>query len=264
MRLVDDYQVEATYGERLLVRIDKVDHGLIRRERDTGIHISLASFVQHASRFIRKQLHEILMRLLHKRSSVGQEKYVLHPVVALQYIHQRDGHTRLSRTRSHHQQCFPALGIVMLANRLDGHFLIIAVGDVVLYREVRNVLSAPLLNHAFQVVLGMETIESARRIAQSVYHKSLESVGIVNHRTHPVLLFQAIGIQLCLMLALGRRYRSPLGFDYRQWLAVATEQHIVGIAHFVSVRHALQFHFHARLRWLYQSVCVKNFPPCFA
>ncbi len=37
--------------------------------------------------------------------------------------------------------------VIMLANRLDGHLLVVAVGDAVLDGEVGDVLPSPLLNN---------------------------------------------------------------------------------------------------------------------
>ena len=106
----------------------------------------------------------------------------------------------------------------------------------------------------------METIQLSGRIAKSVYHEGLETVGIVYHRPHPVSCLQAIGIQLCLMLALDGVCRGALCLHHRQRFAVASEEHIVGISHPMCIGHALQLHLHACSRCLHQSLRVQYLP----
>ena len=86
--LIDDNQIEATDGERLLLAVDVVDHGLIRTEQDAGIHVRLPFIAQDARAFIREQFGIVLRCLTNQGRTVGQEKHVLHPVVPFQYLGQ--------------------------------------------------------------------------------------------------------------------------------------------------------------------------------
>ena len=131
------------------------------------------------------------------------------------------------------------LSIVMLTDSLNSCLLIVSVSYIILDCEVRNILSATLLNHPFQVILGMEAVQSSWRIAQPIYDIGLKSVGVVYHWSNTISMLQTVSIKLCLMLALHWRYRCSLSLNNRQWLTIATKEHIIGITHIVTIRHTL-------------------------
>ena len=188
--------------ERLLFRIDIAYHRLVSAEHDSRIHVDIAALVQHGRRLVRQELHEVLVRLRNKRSPVGKEQHVLYPIVALEHIHKRYGHARLARTGRHDQEPLAVHGVVMLAHRLDGHFLVVAVRDVGVHAKVRNVLAVALLNQAFQIFAGMESKNPARRITQPVNDIRLETVGVVDDRAATIVGLQTVGIEFRLVLAL--------------------------------------------------------------
>ena len=139
--LVDDDQVKPSHGEWLILRVDVVDHRLVGTEDYPGSQVLVATvLIQGAGRSIGKQLHKVLLGLIHEAGPVGEEKDVLHPAVPHQHIHEGDGHPRLARPCRHDQEGLAVLLVIMLADRLDGHLLVVAVGDAVLDGEVGDIL----------------------------------------------------------------------------------------------------------------------------
>ena len=151
----------------------------------------------------------------------------------------------------------------MLTHGLDSHFLIVAVGDTVLHAEIIDIASLPFLYQQLQVAFGMEGIQSARWVAQTINDVGLETIGVVDDRSCAIPLFQAIGIQFRLVLALDGRNTCSLGFDNSQRQTVAAKEHIVAKAFTLIVRHPLHLHFDASLRRLYGTFMVQHVPPCF-
>ena len=149
-----------------------------------------------------QQFHKVLVRLAHQRNAVGKKQHILHPPVARQHIHERNRHPRLSCSCRHHQQTSAMLRVEVLAHALDGHLLVVAVGDAVLHAKVGDVVPLSFLYEQFQVALGVESIEPTGRIAQTVDYIGLKAIGIVNDRSHPISLFEAVGIEFGLVLAL--------------------------------------------------------------
>ena len=146
------------------------------------------------------------MCLADKTDSIGKEEHVLYPSISLKNIYKGDGHSRLSRTRSHDKQSFAVLAVIVFADSLDSHLLIRSVCNIVLNGEICNILSSTLLNKQFQVIGSMKSVKSAWRIAKPVNDVGFKAVGVVYHRTKPVLMLKTISIKLSLMLALNRRY----------------------------------------------------------
>ena len=90
--------------------------------------------------------------------------------------------------------------VIMLTDGFDGHLLIVAVGDTILYGEVGNVLPAALLDNELQVLGCMETEEPAGRVSKAINNPGLKAVGIVDDWYYIIFLPQAFGIKLSLVL----------------------------------------------------------------
>ena len=70
----------------------------------------------------------------------------------------------------------------------------------------------------------------------------LEAVGQEDDRAAVILLFQQIGIQLCLLAGIGHIHAGALGLNHRQRAAIIAVEHIVRIADFALVGHTGQLH----------------------
>ena len=262
--LVDDDQVEPSHGERLVLRVDIVDHRLVGTEDYPGSQVLVATvFIQGTGRSIGKQLHKVLLGLIHEAGPVGEEKDVLHPAVPHQHIHKGDGHPRLARSCRHDQEGLAMLLVIMLADRLDGHLLVMAVGDAILDGKVGDILPSPLLDKALEVLRRMETKELPGRIAQAVDDPGLETVGVIDDRTDAILILQAVGIEFGLMLPLAGRNRRLLRLDDCQRPAVPTEEDIIRIAGPAGTRHPLQFYLDACPQRLDGTFLLHDRPPRF-
>ena len=247
MSLIDDNQVEPTDGERFLLAIDVIDHGLIRTEQDACIQVRLTVVTQDASAFVRKQLGIVLGSLTHQRSTVGQEQHVLYPIVPLQHFGERYGYTSLPCTGCHYQKRTSVLLVEAFAHRTDGTLLILTVRNLVLDAQVGDVCPSPALNQQLQFFRSMESQQRTPRITQTIIHLDGVSIAYIDNRTHPVFLFQTIGIELGLYLSFLHTHTGALGFYHGQRTTVCPEEYIVGISFTAIGRHAFHFYFYASL-----------------
>ena len=139
------------------------------------------------------------------------------------------------------------LGIEVFTHRFNRHFLIMAVGDAVLHAEVGNVVPFSFLYEQFQVALGVESVESTRRITQTINDMGLKAVGVVNNRSHPISLFKAVGIQFGLVFALDGRHARPFGLNHGKGQTITAEQHIIAEALALGIRHTFNLDLYASL-----------------
>ena len=146
MGLIDDNQVEATDRERFLLTVYVVYHRLIGTEQDACVHVRLPFITEDTGAFVGKQLGIVLGSLTHQRSTVSQEKDILHPIIPFQHFGQRDGYTGLSRTCRHHQEGTAMLLVEPFAHRTDGSFLIFPIGNAIINSKVGNVCPSSSLN----------------------------------------------------------------------------------------------------------------------
>ena len=171
------------------------------------------------------------MRLLHQFLAVGKKQNILEPfAVVVEQLAERDTHARLARSGGQHEQTTAMLPVEPFHQTLDGGFLIGAVGDFIVYRQVGNRGATPFLNQIFQVVVTVEGDDGSRRIVESVYHLCSVSVGVINYRAHAILLLQAICILDGLFASRFRAVDGAFGFYHRQRFAVLAKEHIVGVA----------------------------------
>ena len=94
--------------------------------------------------------------------------------------------------------------------------------------RVRQRLAAgAALNHQFQLGLLVEPLHRARRVAGVVPDPVLVAVGVEDDRALAVLRFQAVGVELGLLLPDLGILLGALGLHQRQRLAVVTPQHVI-------------------------------------
>ena len=183
---------------------------------------------------------EGIHRLVHQRHSVGQEQHPLGPVGAHQHIGQRDHRARLARTGGHHcQRLAQVVFLEGLADAAHRPHLVVALNDAGVDRRCGQRLAAgAALDHQRQLGLVVEPLHRTRRVENVVPDPVLIAVGAEDHRPLAVLGFQAIGIQLGLLLAHFGALLRALGFHQRQRLAVVAPQHVVHEALALLVGHA--------------------------
>ena len=152
-----------------------------------------------------------------------------------------------------------------LAHILDGSLLIVSVRDLVIDREIGNVGARCATRHyQFEVFGGMESIETASRISETVDAMNLVAVGVVNHRTHMITLFEAVGVKFCLVFADNRIFACAFGFNHGKRLAVGAKQHIVGITFTGIVRHTADLDLDTGFAAYDVALRFQYFPTCFA
>ena len=109
----------------------------------------------------------------------------------------------------------------------------------------------------------MESQERTPRIAQTIVHFGHVSVRHIDHRTHSILRFHAIGIQFGLLLALLYADTGTLGFHDSQRTAIGSKEYIVGKAFSATIGHPFYLHFDASLQRDDGSLLVQYLPTGF-
>jgi hypothetical protein len=94
------------------------------------------------------------------------------------------------------------------------------------------------LDHQLQLVLGVEALHGARRIAGVVPQPVLVAVGVVDDRPAAEARRQAVGVEARLLLADAGVAPRALGLDDGQRPAVVAPPHVVDEAAPVAVGHA--------------------------
>ena len=113
------------------------------------------------------------------------------------------------------------------------------VDDLLVDRRGGDRLSAgAAVDQQLQLVLLVEPLDLPWRVVQVVPHPGLEAVAVIDDRALPGHLFQAVGIQLGLLLAVGGADSRPLGFQQRQRKFVPAPHHVVHEAFAAFIRHA--------------------------
>jgi hypothetical protein len=129
-------------------------------------------------------------------------------------------------------------------DRADGAVLIGALDDSAVDALARQRLAAGApLDQKLELALLVEPADLARRIAGVVPDPVLIAVGQEDHRALAVSGFQAVGIELRLLLPLLGAVFGALCLDQAERLAVGAPEHIVDIADAMLVRHALDLEF---------------------
>ena len=153
--------------------------------------------------------------------------------------------------------------VKVIANRVYGLLLVIAVGDFVFDAEVLHRAPSTALEDQLKVILGENTKDTAGRIAQTVNYLRGEAIRDVNYWTHTVLGLQAICIEFCLLLSGFGVNRCAFGLNDRQRLPVRGKENVVCITDALLIGHALQFHFDAGFAGSHHALLLHNLPSGF-
>ena len=263
MGFIDNNEVKASHRELLFLIINIVDHGLIGRKHDTGIHIRLFLFAQNRHGYIWQECFIFLMCLIDKSGAVCKEQNVLHPVVAHQYITERNADTGLASTGRKYKKTTTVFLVQPFHNALDGSFLISTVGDILIDEEIAYLCTTSLLNQAFKVVHRMERIDRSVQVAHTVNHHSAESIRVTDNGSYFILALQRVGIQDGLPTTFAYLMSGSLCFNYSKRLAATAEQYIVCIAFSRCTGHVVHFDLNTSLAALYVAFNIENVPSCF-
>ena len=145
---------------------------------------------------------ECLFRLPHQIYTVGEKKNIGYIVVRQEYVDERNNCPSLARSGSHYPQNLSLVVAIFIASPLDGNFLIGAIADVVIDRELTEwlfLISA--IHDAFHIPLGEYGINLAGGIVRVVPKPCGITVGIKDQRALPRHLLQTIGIESGLLSA---------------------------------------------------------------
>src|SRR5262249_10345878 len=85
-------------------------------------------------------------------------------------------------------------------------------------------------DHQRQLVLLEEALDRPRRVTRVVPNPVVVAIGVEDDRPLPVLLLQAVGVELGLLLAGARVLARALGLDQGERPAVVAAQHVIDIA----------------------------------
>ncbi|MDD6253128.1 MAG: hypothetical protein PUA96_03595 [Bacteroidales bacterium] len=143
---------------------------------------------------------------------------------------------------------------------MDGHLLVVPVGDFIIDAEVRDVATAAMLDEKAQILFRVEGVERTGRIAQTVDNESLEAVGVVDDRPDAVLRLQAVCIEFCLVLSDGRVFHCTLGLNHCERLSVGAKEDIIHIADALLVGHSSHLYFDASFAGHNLPFHVQNIP----
>lgn len=192
---------------------------------------------------------EIIFCLLHQRGAVGKKKNIGHITAAAEHIHQTRGCPRFSRTGSHHKQAFAVPLTDIVAYGTDGFFLVVAVSDFIVNFNFIQVFALITPVHEFlQIFPAENAADSALRVALIVPKIGLKTVGGEHHWPASILLFQTVGVELCLLFADIRFFARALGLNHCERQAIFTIQNIISKAGMaVHTRHTGDFHFFAHI-----------------
>ena len=246
VRLVDDDQVEVPRAKAraaALALVDQVHHRRIGRQE----HAAFARLFRHQvdRRHVRQLRLEGACGLVDQRHPVGKKKHTLDPAGAHQQIDQRNRDTRLARPRGHDEQGLATLVLLEgLCHAPNGAMLVVAFDDLLVDRQPPDCLPArAALDQQLQFVLLVEARDLAWRIGGVVPDPVVVAIGVEDDGSLAEVLFQAIGIELRLLLAGPRIPLGPLGLDQRQWLVAVAPEHVVDEALALGVRHAVDGEF---------------------
>ena len=244
VRLVDDYQVEMAHPEAPLAvarLVDQSHHGRIGRDVDASLGVLLGDQVD--GRGVGQVALEGIDRLIHQRHPVGEEEHALGPVAAHEQVGERDHRACLASTRRHHEQ---RLAVVValegLGDAANGAGLVMALDDLRTNRGLRQrAPRLPPLDQQLQLRLLVETLHPARRVASVVPGPVFVAVRVKDDRPLPELAFQAIGVELGLLLPDAGVAPRALGLDQPERLAVVAPEDVVHETLALSIGHPADF-----------------------
>ena len=233
VRLVDDDQVEVADAEPALAvrlasrRSAPSSSGRSRRRRGPRRLVSVTRFTGDASG---RCFLKAFDRLVHQRDAVGEEQHALDPVARASAGRPARSPCASCRRRSPSPAAPCARCPARTPRRCGGWR---ASGSSA--RRSLSLISAAAsglrrgaaLDQQLQLVLLVEALHRPRRIARVVPEPVLVAVGVEDHRPLAELLFQAVGVELGLLLADARVALVRLASTSAERLAVVAPQHVV-------------------------------------
>ena len=181
---------------------------------------------------VRGEAREGVFGLLPQLPTVAKEKDALRPIRVSKQFCERDGHARLAGPSRLNDERLPTLALELFRDALDSVQLIEPVDYVALWRQGSQRLAVSTSeNQLLQAVLGVEAIDLARGVSQRVIPEpNLVAVGIDNDWTTALILFETIGIEPRLNLAVVGIDGSSLGLNDSQWHSVVVPKYVVDIS----------------------------------
>ena len=251
--LVDDDEVE---GERpeLCWLVTVVPNEIHHRVVGGDIHIThlLRILDEVHGCGLRVHAHKSLVRLVDQGSAVRQKQHLAHPAGLAQQLSGGHGHTSLTGSCRHDQQCLATPPCLQrLRHRADGLKLIRAgaASNVCVYRRFaqQGAHGAPT-NHAAQLLRSGEALYLAGGIARTRTRKVgriIDEVDVITISAQhdgscSILALDAIRVQLHLVGAHAHGLHGLLRLDDGQRCAVIIPQDVVRITDTGRVRHAVQ------------------------
>ena len=132
----------------------------------------------------------------------------------------------------------------MLADTANGPFLVVPLDDVVLHlRHIERGALGSANDQGRELVLLVEPGDRTWRVGEVIPQAGLVPVGVEDDRALAMHRFQAVGVELRLLLAHRRVDGGFLRLHHRQRLAVVSPEDIIGIADARLGRHARHFVF---------------------
>ncbi len=245
VRLVADHQIKMTAGKELallvLYAVNDIVHGLIGGKDAVG-GVVVLFLAEIGNGKIGQEIHKAALGLGHQAVAIGQKQNIFHPTVLEQHITQGNDGSCLAGAGGHDQQRLAAVPRKGIAGRFYGALLVIAPGDLAIHHDIFQACPHTLeIKQLFQIPLGVNGGALALRV-EVVGNAGLKAIGQKDDRTAVVLLFQQVGIELCLLAAFGHIRTATLGLHHRQRTTIIAVKHIVRIAHLALVGHSGQLH----------------------
>ncbi|OPZ59918.1 MAG: hypothetical protein BWY88_00623 [Synergistetes bacterium ADurb.Bin520] len=226
---VDDHQIKmprTESGLKSLRLVDEPHHGGVRAHEDPPLGVPFRDKIHRAA--LGKVLLEGPHRLMDQRHPVRQKEDPLHPPGPLQHVHQGHGRPGLSRARGHHQQRLPPGRSELREDAADGSLLVVPIHDGGPYLgHVQGVALGTPEGEAGQLVLLEKPRHLPGRIDPVVPQPRFVAVGAEDEGADAVGSFQAIGVELGLLLSLEGIDGGALGFHHRQRVVVVAPEHVV-------------------------------------
>ena len=228
---INDDQVEAPDAEFPRIIVDQVDHGLIGREDNAGIRITIhASARIDAGGNARQQFSEVLVCLVNQACAVSQKQNVLCPVCPQQHIRKSNGYACLTRSGCHDQEAGTPHTHECFAASINCFLLVVPSSDIVVNLRSGDILTDVSTQlQQFQLLNGMKLEDSARRISQLVDDKDIIAVCVICNWFITIFHSQLVCLidGLCAPL-----HRAPAGgriLDDGKRFPILAVHHIINI-----------------------------------
>ena len=155
------------------------------------------------------------------------------------------GGSGFSGSRGHDEKAFSDAVLEVVADGADGFFLVVAVGDFVVYRDCPQVffVFSPV-DEPLYVGFGEDGADLSWRCCQVVPEVGFESVGVEHDGPSAVFSFEAVGVEFALLFSDVWVFAGFLCFDDCKGFSVFSEEDVVGKSGLsVNAGHGVHFEF---------------------